>query len=70
MHLLEPTLAMVSELSRQQDELCVLLKKKDLEIREYKHLGVKISRSEQPPPPDFNKLLDLMAVGWPAALLK
>ena len=45
-HLVQPLLAMVVELNRRQSELCALLRKKDLEIMDYKESGVRLSRSK------------------------
>ncbi|XP_020632000.1 non-homologous end-joining factor 1-like [Orbicella faveolata] len=42
--LVQPMLAMINELQRRQTELCVLLRKKDLEILDYKGSGVRLSR--------------------------
>ena len=43
--LVQPMLAMISELQRRQAELCILLRKKDQEILDYKDSGVRLSRS-------------------------
>jgi len=43
-HLVQPLLAMIVELKRQQTELFTLLRKKDLEIMDYKDSGVRLSR--------------------------
>lgn len=43
--LVQPMLAMITELQRRQAELCILLRKKDQEILDYKDSGVRLSRS-------------------------
>ena len=45
-HLVVPLLSSVSELSRQKKELVGIIKKKDLEIQNYKEEGASLSRSE------------------------
>ena len=42
---MQPMLAMITELQRRQAELCILLRKKDQEILDYKDSGVRLSRS-------------------------
>lgn len=39
-------IAMIAELNRRQAELFTLLRKKDLEIMDYKESGVRLSRSK------------------------
>jgi len=39
-------MAMIAELNRRQAELFTLLRKKDLEIMDYKESGVRLSRSK------------------------
>lgn len=43
--LVQPMLAMITELQRRHAELCILLRKKDQEILDYKDSGVRLSRS-------------------------
>ena len=43
--LVQPMFAMIIELQRRQAELCILLRKKDQEILDYKDSGVRLSRS-------------------------
>ncbi|CAH3121148.1 unnamed protein product [Porites lobata] len=43
-HLVQPMIAMIAELNRRQAELFTLLRKKDLEIMDYKESGVRLSR--------------------------
>ena len=45
-HLVQPMIAMIAELNRRQAELFTLLRKKDLEIMDYKESGVRLSRSK------------------------
>ncbi len=48
-HVTVPLIAMVSELSRQQEELMMIVEKKDKEIDDYKSQGVRPSRSQYSP---------------------
>ena len=43
--LVQPLLAMITEMNRRQTELFRLLRKKDEEIMDYKESGVRLSRS-------------------------
>jgi len=45
-HLIEPLMAMVSELNWQKQELITLMRNKDREIADLKAQGVSVSRSE------------------------
>lgn len=44
--LVQPLLAMITEMNRRQAELCTLLLKKDQEIKDYKESGARLTRSE------------------------
>ena len=43
---MQPMLAMIAELNRQQAELCKLLRRKDQEIMDYRDSGACLSRSK------------------------
>lgn len=44
--LVKPLLAMITEMTRRQAELCTLLRKKDQEIKDYKESGARLTTSE------------------------